>query len=302
MTGSIAGAVAGMLLAGPPGAVGGAVAGPILASVLREMTHRILSHREDARVGGAFRAATARLQERLEAGDEVRDDGFFASKPGRRSDAEEIIEGVLLAVQRGHEERKVEFLGYLLANLCFESEVDAYLANWTIRTAQELTWAQFVLLSALGRTERPTLPVVEIGTGAAGWRTWGIHEQLSSRVRAPRDDPCQGRRDAPVRSQDAEHTPCRAGVVDGWHFAVPTDVARANSSSGRDGSLGSAADARVRREATGRSLTRRVSVGGRKPAPTTHLREMYAVLDGSSGTAAHLAVRSYFCIDQASCR
>jgi len=179
VTGSVAGAIAGLLLAGPPGAVGGAVAGPLLASVLREITHRILSHREDARVGGAFRAAAAGLQERLDQGDEVRDDGFFASRPDRRSDAEEIIEGVLLAAQRGHEERKVEFLGYMLANLCFESEVDANLANWTIKTAQELTWAQLVLLSAIGRSDRPTLPAVEIGTNADGWGSWGIHAQLA---------------------------------------------------------------------------------------------------------------------------
>lgn len=61
------------------------------------------------------------------------------------------MEGVLLAAQRSYEERKVEFFGYLMANVCFENEVDAYLANWTIRTAQELTWAQLVMLAALGR-------------------------------------------------------------------------------------------------------------------------------------------------------
>lgn len=94
------GAGVGLFLAGPPGAVGGAVAGPLVASVLRDLAHRILSHREDARVGGAVLAGVARLQERFDAGDQVRNDDFLASMPGRRSDGEEIIEGVLLAAQR----------------------------------------------------------------------------------------------------------------------------------------------------------------------------------------------------------
>ena len=195
------GAGVGLFLAGPPGAVGGAVAGPLVASVLRDLTHRFLSHREDARVGGAVLVGVARLQERIDAGDQVRNDGFLASMPGRRSDGEEIIEGVLLAAQRDHEERKVEFLGYLLGNVCFESEVDSYLANWTIKTAQELTWAQLVMLSAVGRSDRPILPNVEISTGASEARSWGIHEQWGRpRVGAPRDDPCEVKEDAPVRS------------------------------------------------------------------------------------------------------
>ena len=198
------GAGVGLFLAGPPGAVGGAVAGPLVASVLRDLTHRFLSHREDARVGGAVLVGVARLQERIDAGDQVRNDGFLASMPGRRSDGEGIIEGVLLAAQRDHEERKVEFLGYLLANVCFESEVDSYLANWTIKIAQELTWAQLVMLSAVGRSDRPYLSNVEISTGVSEARFWGIHEQWADLGWARREMilPRSGKtpRSGPIRS------------------------------------------------------------------------------------------------------
>jgi hypothetical protein len=187
LTGSVTGAVAGMLLAGPLGAVGGAIAGPVLASGLKEVARRYLSHREEARIGGAFLAAATGVEERLAAGEKVRTDGFFTSSDGGRSDGDEIIEGVLLAAQREHQERKVEYLGYLLANVSFESDIDPFLANWAIDDARELTWAQLVLLSAVGRTEGPPLPDVEIGTAATSWTSWGIHRQLANLGYAQRE-------------------------------------------------------------------------------------------------------------------
>ncbi len=179
MTGLSLGAAAGLLVAGPDGAIGGVAAGSVLASGLKEVAHRVLSRREQARVGGAFRSAATGFTQRIDAGDTVRDDGFFTSRPARRAKGKEIVEGILLAAQREHEERKVEFLGYLMANVCFESEVDDYLANWSIKTAQELTWGQFVLLSAFGRPDRSTIPTVKIGNGTGRWRSWGIHQQIA---------------------------------------------------------------------------------------------------------------------------
>lgn len=65
-----------------------------------------------------------------------------------------------------------------MANICFEKQVDGHLANWAINTAQELTWAQFVLLSAVGRDDMP-LPAIELGKNVGGWGAWGLHEQLA---------------------------------------------------------------------------------------------------------------------------
>ena len=187
LTGGVSGAVVGLLIGGPAGAVGGAIAGPALVSGLKEVARRYLSHREEARIGGAYLAAASGVQERLEAGQEVRSDGFFTSDNGDRSDGEEIIEGVLLAAQREHQERKVQYLGYLLANVSFESTINAYLANWAIETARELTWAQLVLLSAVGRKDGPRLPDIEIGVGASSWNSWGIHRQLANLGYAQRE-------------------------------------------------------------------------------------------------------------------
>lgn len=178
ITGSMAGAAAGLLLAGPPGVLGGAAAGPMITAGLREVTRRVLSRREEARTGGAFLAAAEALQERQEAGQRFRDDGFFIRNKGR-ADADEVVEGVLLAAQRSYEERKVPYMGYLMSNVCFEEQIDGHLANWAIKTAQELTWAQFVFLSAVGRDDMQPLPEIELGKDVGGWGSWGLHEQLA---------------------------------------------------------------------------------------------------------------------------
>lgn len=148
-----------------------------MAAGLKEVLRRSLSRREQARVGGAFHAAAEALRERQDAGDRIRGDNFFRHDDGR-SDADEMFEGVLLAAQRSYEERKVPYIGYLMANLCFEKQVDGYLANWAINTAHDLTWAQFVLLSAVGRADTP-LPAVVIQDRPQSWVAWGVHEQLA---------------------------------------------------------------------------------------------------------------------------
>lgn len=81
-------------------------AGSMITAGLREVTRRVLSRREEARAGGAFLAAAEALEERQDAGQQLRDDGFFVRSNGR-ADADEVVEGVLLAAQRSYEERKV---------------------------------------------------------------------------------------------------------------------------------------------------------------------------------------------------
>jgi hypothetical protein len=125
----------------------------------------MLSKREQARVGAAFHFAAVAMQERLDAGGNYRTDGFFTDNASHRSPAAEVAEGVLVAAQRQHEERKVEFYGYLLANIAFQEEVDRQLANWLIRTADSLTWAQLCLLSAIAQKDQVQLPAVAIGSG-----------------------------------------------------------------------------------------------------------------------------------------
>jgi hypothetical protein len=170
------------LIVGAKGAdpVAAVAAGSALGSMLHEIGGRLLGHREQIRVGGTAIYAARMYDERIKDGDQLRDDNWFDERPHGRSIAAEICEGTLLIAQREHEERKIEYYGYLLANLGFEDDVDEYLANWLLRLAEQLTWSQLVLLGMIGRKESFTLPEVMLtGRGVTDWTPFGLREQLA---------------------------------------------------------------------------------------------------------------------------
>lgn len=176
----LAGSVSGAALGAVLGGMASAGAGSLIGIAIQEFAHRRLSQREQVRIGGTLKFVAAALKEHFDADHEVRSDGFFSVPEDGRPPAEEILEGVLLTAQREHEERKIEYLGYLVANLAFESTMDFYLGNWAIKTAGELTWVQLVLLALIGDEEnRSMLPEVEIKSNTQSWNSFGIHEQLA---------------------------------------------------------------------------------------------------------------------------
>lgn len=132
IVGVSSGAALGAAAGGPIGAILGAGAGAALEHGLKGFIHRQLSRREQARIGAAYTYATRAFKERLENDDIVRDDQLLKKRKHGRSDWDEIVEGVLIVSQRQFEERKVEHLGYLLANIAFTPEVGGYLANWAL--------------------------------------------------------------------------------------------------------------------------------------------------------------------------
>jgi hypothetical protein len=178
ISGGLVGAGLGLLMAGPPGALAGGGLGPAFASGLKEVARRLLGRREEVRIGGALRYAYDAIKELEEGGNPIRTDDFFDITNSGQSSADEIVEGVLLAAQRSYEERKVQFIGYLMANIAFEEAVNRTSANWLIKTAQELTWTQLVLLSLVGRRETLNVPDVQIGRHEENWSSWGVHMEL----------------------------------------------------------------------------------------------------------------------------
>lgn len=156
-----------------PEAFAAATAVAALTSMLRELGARMLGQREQVRVGAAAIFAGSAYQERIAAGEDVREDGWFNQRPKGRSAAAEICEGVLLNAQREHEERKVEYYGYMLANLSFVTNVDEYLANWLLQLPDQLTWTQLVLLAMVGRKYDFEIPDITIGESGSEWNPWG---------------------------------------------------------------------------------------------------------------------------------
>jgi hypothetical protein len=154
MVGSLAGSAAGFLLAGPPGAFAGAAGGPVLKYTLKELAGEFLSRslgrREKKRVGAVLLFAADKVREKLGQGQAVRDDGFLQRQSDGRTPAEEVVEGVILAAQRDHEEKKLRFYGNLIASLAFARDVDRGYANLLVRTAQQLSYRQLCLMDLAG--------------------------------------------------------------------------------------------------------------------------------------------------------
>lgn len=160
IAGSTTGALVGLGLAGPPGAVAGAITGPIISKIIRkiadEVANRFLSQNERKRIGAVLIYAGQKIEKIKKVGLTVRDDDFFKVSDGR-STAEEIVEGVLLTAQREYQEKKLPFQGNLLANIAFYPEIKPAQANYLIKLAGSLTYRQLCLLSLIAQKEKFSL-------------------------------------------------------------------------------------------------------------------------------------------------
>lgn len=118
----------------------------LLRKLADDISTRILGPREKARLAGALAVAAAAIDARTKQGESIRADGFFEKRPGERSDAEELIESVLLKAQREPQEKKIPYMGYLLANIAFDSGVSPAMAHQLVKVAEQLTYRQLCLL------------------------------------------------------------------------------------------------------------------------------------------------------------
>jgi len=183
IAGSVTGAGFGMLVAGQAGVLVGAAAGSMLGTLVSmgsEFYQRRLSPRETVRVGALITFASARIRENLDAGREIRDDGFFDDPAiGNRSAGDEIAEEIAQAVQRQAQEKKVRYLGNLLGNLAFETKVDRVTAHRVLRTSEELSFTQFQLLGLYLRDDI-ALPDGEPVPGEITWHAQSVADELSN--------------------------------------------------------------------------------------------------------------------------
>lgn len=167
IVGPAMGAVIGFLFGGPTGAaIGGASTQLLKRGIIEvgnDIAERFLSEREKIRIGGVIIYATIKIQEKLAAGKMLRDNGFFEPPSTRhpacteipfveRPPTKEVIEGILLAVQREHEEKKVPFLGNLLANILFDPTIDKAQSNLMVRISKSISYRQLCLLSIFAHT------------------------------------------------------------------------------------------------------------------------------------------------------
>ena len=125
-----------------------------LTVVGNELADRLLGPRQQVRVGATFTFAVEFLKKRISDGDSIRNDGFFDSLGDNRPAAEEIFEGVLLKAQDEYEEKKLIHYAYLLANVCFDKNIDQGAANYLLRMAERLSYRQLCFLELFYRVDK----------------------------------------------------------------------------------------------------------------------------------------------------
>jgi hypothetical protein len=165
---------------GPEASYIGAAAGPVVAGVAQDIASRVLSRKEERRLGSVIVYAAASMRQLHESGARLREDGFWSSNPDQTKPGEEVVEAVLLAAQREPQERKLEYLGCLLAQIAYHEEIPVETAMWMIGTAERLTWTQYVLISMVGRSQQFELSGIEVGQNIGSWRGWAVHQELQS--------------------------------------------------------------------------------------------------------------------------
>ena len=143
-------AALGFLAGGPVGAGLGAGFGVIMANTLsqvgEDIANRFLSEREQIRVGGVVSISANEINNRIINGDKLRDDNFFDKNDGECSDAEEVVENIILKSQREPQEDKIKYLGYLLSSIAFNKDIGVHYAHQMIKTLGQLTYRQLCIL------------------------------------------------------------------------------------------------------------------------------------------------------------
>jgi hypothetical protein len=149
--GSVTGAGIGLLIAGPVGAIGGAAVGPLVAHAFKkigtELSEKLMSPREQARVGATYTLALEKISKSLQNGKNVREDDFFIEQDKGRSKSETILEGTLLKARNEYEEKKIKFYSSFLANLSFDGTISFEKGNTLLRILEQLSYRQIAILA-----------------------------------------------------------------------------------------------------------------------------------------------------------
>lgn len=152
-TSTVIGNVAGAALTNIVGMTGGVLSGQIISNIIKklgdEIFSRHLSPREKERIMDVLRTVRQKIDEKIERGEQIRNDDFFTDTKGRTS-AEEVLEGILLVAQREHEEKKNIYYSNFLTNIAFDNSLDKSEANFFIKLIERLTYLDLCLLKFAG--------------------------------------------------------------------------------------------------------------------------------------------------------
>jgi hypothetical protein len=128
----------------------GATIAQTIKTVGEELEQRVIEPRERYRLTSAATLIVRKIREKYDAGETPRQDTFFQTSTQHRCPAEEILEGTLLAVQREHEEKKVELYANMISNIAFDPNISREFANHLIAIMERLTYRQLTMIALFG--------------------------------------------------------------------------------------------------------------------------------------------------------
>ena len=202
----LAGAVGGAgasLIVGP---LAGAAVGVAITRATRALSG--LAEREQERVGATLSLIEQDAEKRHARGETPREDGFFDDRGGLRPEAVDLLEGVLRQAAAAYEERKVALLARLFTEVAHDDSVAPSQALFLVRLAGDLTYRQFVILSAYAANQvHPAHPAPDPDLDDLGERHLIGIRNLNGSVRPP------GRMHAEMTIDALEGTPISASAT-----------------------------------------------------------------------------------------
>jgi len=153
------------LLGGPVAVLGGSALGVVVARGLSEFANRVLSNKEQARVGAATGLTVLDIKKRLDERQVPRDDDFFTPIENNRSKAEELFEGILLKCKNEYEEKKIKYVSNIYGNVVFDESVNPENVNQILFIAQQLTYRQLLILALIGQNKENKFDLLDSEMG-----------------------------------------------------------------------------------------------------------------------------------------
>jgi hypothetical protein len=155
ITGGVAGAVFGAVIAGPAGAIVGAALAPFLehqlTTIAGEFITRGLGDRQKARAGAGAVLLTTAVQSHLDAGASLRGDDFLEPDDTGRSAMNELAEQAILAMVNSVEERRLPYLAKLYASVYFDEAISRSSIATLVSLADTLNFRAMCILNIVGR-------------------------------------------------------------------------------------------------------------------------------------------------------
>ena len=171
------GAAIGLLWPDPTTVIGAAMAGSAIGIVSNDIAGRVLSPRERSRMGAALIFSIQSLESAMASGAKIREDGFFDADS---KDAPEVIEGVLRVARDSYEERKLPYIGNLLASIAVDPAITREMAHMLIALSSGLSWNDFQILAVYDRKESFHFPKVE--WQVRDWPEWTVAAAIAQLV------------------------------------------------------------------------------------------------------------------------